>query len=40
MGGGKSSGFSYGTKSAIPAGMAYMSSKSTFVGRPVVLLKP
>ena len=36
----KSSGLFYGTKSAIPAGMAYMSSTSTFVGRPVVLRKP
>ncbi len=36
----KSSGLFYGSKSAIPAGMAYMSSSSTFVGRPVVLRKP
>jgi hypothetical protein len=36
----KSSGLFYGSKSAIPAGMAYMSSTSTFVGRPVVLRKP
>ena len=38
----QSNGWFYGTKYAIPAGMAYMSSQSTFVGtsRPVVLRKP
>jgi len=36
----KSDGWLYGSKYAIPAGMAYMNSASTFVGRPVVLRKP
>jgi hypothetical protein len=36
----QSNGWFYGSKYAIPAGMAYMNSSSTFVGRPVVLRKP
>ena len=38
----QSSGWFYGSKYAIPAGMAYMSSSSTFVGtqNPVKLRKP
>jgi len=36
----KSDRWLYGSKYAIPAGMAYMNSASTFVGRTVVLRKP
>ena len=36
----ESSDWLYGSKYAIPAGMAYMNGSSTFVGRPVTLRKP